>query len=394
VGLNWIDVVVVLLAGVALLRGWARGLLGQVFEFGGGLAGLLAAVVFGPRLLSLWLENDSASLALGSLIVIAAGLSLGQALGYALGRRFGSVARRAHLGVLDAALGAVFGVAVVLAVYWIIGSLLVEGPIRPLAHSLRTSRVLQRLNHVSAPPQVLAYVRKYLSTADFPQVFAGVPPLSGEPVDLPSGRLARQAVKAAAASTTRIVADGCGGTHLGSGWISAPHTVITNAHVVAGSSSVAVEDRAGSHPGRVVLFDPATDVAALHVPSLEGPSLELETATLASGTAGAVLGYPGSRQGELTATKAAVQARFDAVGRDIYGEAGVRRDIYDLRARVEQGDSGGPFVLPRGAVAGVVFAASTSDAGEGFALTGAEVADEVDEGAGNSTPVSTGECVG
>jgi S1-C subfamily serine protease len=89
-----------------------------------------------------------------------------------------------------------------------------------------------------------------------------------------------------------------------------------------------------------------------------------------------------------------VQARFDAVGRDIYGESGVQREIYDLRARVEQGDSGGPFVLPRGAVAGVVFAASTSDAGEGFALTGAEVADEVDQGAGSSTPVPTGDCVG
>jgi hypothetical protein len=43
-------------------------------------------------------------------------------------------------------------------------------------------------------------------------------------------------------------------------------------------------------------------------------------------------------------------------------------------------------------VAGVVFAASTTDRNVGYALTGAEIADEVREGSTRTDPVSTGDC--
>jgi hypothetical protein len=39
-----------------------------------------------------------------------------------------------------------------------------------------------------------------------------------------------------------------------------------------------------------------------------------------------------------------------------------------------------------------VFAASTTDSGRGFALTGAEVVDEVNAGISSSEQVSTGRC--
>ena len=70
----------------------------------------------------------------------------------------------------------------------------------------------------------------------------------------------------------------------------------------------------------------------------------------------------------------------------------VVREIYELRAPVEQGDSGGPFVTPAGKVAGVIFAASTTDSDTGYALTGSEVQDEVQEGATRTEPVGTGRC--
>ena len=107
---------------------------------------------------------------------------------------------------------------------------------------------------------------------------------------------------------------------------------------------------------------------------------------------GATLGYPGDADGQFVPTKAAVQAFYEATGRDIYGQALVTREVYELRARVEQGDSGGPFVLPDGRVAGVVFAASTTDADTGYALTGAEAEDEVMEGSQRTEPVDTGRC--
>jgi hypothetical protein len=89
---------------------------------------------------------------------------------------------------------------------------------------------------------------------------------------------------------------------------------------------------------------------------------------------------------------AAVQGSFQARGRDIYGRAEVTRSVYELRAGVEQGDSGGPFVLPDGRVAGVIFAASTTDARTGYALVGAEVADDISRGSGRVDAVGTGSC--
>jgi S1-C subfamily serine protease len=90
--------------------------------------------------------------------------------------------------------------------------------------------------------------------------------------------------------------------------------------------------------------------------------------------------------------RAAVQARYTASGRDIYGRSIVEREVYEIRAKVRQGDSGGPFVLPNGDVAGVVFAASTTDDDIGYALTGDEVDDEVEQGSQRTQPVDTGGC--
>ena len=389
------DLLVVVVAIFAAHRGWRRGLLAQVFELGGGFLGLLGGVALGPRIAAPFAEEAGIEAALLSLLAVVLGLSLGQGLGYVIGHRFGHAARRARLGGIDSGLGALFGAGVILLSYWLIGSLLVEGPIRPVARSLKNSALLRALNDVSAPPDVLAYLRQYLVAADFPQVFVGIPP-NNDPVPLPRGRLVRRAIAAADQSTVRIMTPTpeCGGNQLGSGWIAGDSTVITNAHVVAGGDQgrISVFEGARSHLGSVVLFDPATDIAVIRVDELAGPALELSTEPLSRGARGAILGYPGSRGGQLVFGAAAVQARFQAVGRDIYGAGAVRREVYELRAAVEEGESGGPFVRPDGRVAGTVFAASTTEATVGYALTGDELADEVAQGAHNTEAVSTGDC--
>jgi S1-C subfamily serine protease len=393
VRLSVADLVVVVVAIFAAHRGWRRGLLAQAFELGGGFLGLLAGVALGPRIAAPFAEEAGIEAALLSLLAVVLGLSVGQGLGYVIGHRFGHAARKARLGGLDSGLGALFGAFVILVSYWLIGSLLVEGPIRSVARSLKHSALLRAMNEVSAPPDVLAYLRQYLVAADFPQVFVGIPP-NNDPVPLPRGRLVRRAIRAADQSTVRIMTPTpqCGGNQLGSGWIAGETTVITNAHVVAGGKEISVFEGATSHEGNVVLFDPATDIAVIRVDELDGPALELSTEPLGRGTRGAVLGYPGSRGGQLATGAAAVQARFQAVGRDIYGSGTVRREVYELRAAVEEGESGGPFVRPDGRVAGTVFAASTTDATVGYALTGNELADEVARGARTTGPVSTGDC--
>lgn len=387
------DLVVVVVAIFAAHRGWRRGLLAQAFELGGGFLGLLAGVALAPRVAAPFAEEAGIEAALLSLLAVVLGLSVGQGLGYVIGHRFGHAARKARLGGIDSGLGALFGAFVILVSYWLIGSLLVEGPIRSVARSLKHSALLRAMNEVSAPPDVLAYLRQYLVAADFPQVFVGIPP-NNDPVPLPRGRLVRRAIRAADQSTVRIMTrtPECGGNQLGSGWIAGESTVITNAHVVAGGDEISVYEGATSHSGSVVLFDSATDIAVIRVDELDGPALELSTEPLGRGARGAVLGYPGSRGGQLVVGAAAVQARFQAVGRDIYGSGTVRREVYELRAAVEEGESGGPFVRPDGRVAGTVFAASTTDATVGYALTGNELADEVARGARTTERVSTGDC--
>ena len=390
--MNLVDLGVLGLAGLSAFRGWHRGFIGQLFEFGGGFLGLIAGVALGPRIAEAFTDQAGPSGALVSIGAVFVMLSLGQAAGYLVGHRFGAAARKAQLRSVDAGLGAGLSVAITFIAFWLIGSLFVQGPSKDLARALRKSQALHVMNDLMpAPPDVLAYIRQYLNTSGFPQVFQGLPRPIGEPAELPSQREANAAGRKAQGSMVRVVVPACGGTQLGSGWIAAPDTVVTNAHVVSGGDQVIVQDPA-DHVATVVVFDPRTDIAVLHVEGLSGAPLRLETDIQERGEKGATLGYPGTQAGELIVKRAAVQAQYSAVGRDIYGRNSAERDVYELHARVRQGDSGGPFVLANGDVAGVVFAAATTDDDTGYALTGAEVEDEIREGTGKTSAVSTGRC--
>lgn len=393
--MNLVDLGVLVLAGLSGFRGWRVGFLGQVFEFGGGFLGLVVGIAVGPNVADAFTDGQGPEGALISLLTVFVCMSIGQTIGHIVGHRGAVVAHRARLGGVNSGLGAGFGVVVTIVSFWLIGSLLVNGPIRSVARAFKDSKVLDATSEVfPQPPDVLSYFRHYLDTSGFPQVFAGLPPAFGPPVDLPSDKEARRAVRAAQASTVQIRVPACGGIQLGSGWVAAPNTVVTNAHVVSGGTELTVNEINGDeHAGRVVTFDPRTDVAVIHAEGLDGPVLELETAVQERGTPGATLGFPGERGGELVFHRAAVQNVYeDAQGKDIYGRRDVTRSVYAVRSPVRQGDSGGPFVLANGKVAGVVFAASTTDGDLGYALMGSEVADDIQRGAARTEPVSTGNC--
>ena len=381
------------LASAAGYRGYRKGLLGQVFELGIGFIGLIVGLAIGPRIADVFTEKPGVEGILISLLVVFGTLSIGQTVGFLIGHRFGRRIRDGGLKGIDTGLGSLFAVAVTLLSFWLVASMLIYGPSKAVARELRSSALLGLVNKaLPDPPNVLAYLRKYLDTSGFPQVFAGLPPEIGPPVRLPTNREARRAVKAASRSTVRILVPACGGTQLGSGWVAAPDTVVTNAHVVAGGDELKIEDRGGEHDGTVVLFDPRTDIAIVHVEGLDGRVLKLDEDEKERGTQGATIGFPGREGGEQIARKAAVRSNYNARGRDIYGRSEVERSIYELQSAVRQGDSGGPFVLPNGDVAGVVFAASTLDGDTGYALTGAEVEDEIRAGAGRTEAVDTGDC--
>jgi S1-C subfamily serine protease len=115
----------------------------------------------------------------------------------------------------------------------------------------------------------------------------------------------------------------------------------------------------------VVLFDPRLDLAVLRVPGLNDPPLPIDTATVGRGTSGVVLGYP--EGGPSTTDRRPWPPPFMATGLDIYGKTQTLRQVYQIDAVVQPGNSGGPLIssgdaaqhIPDGTVIGVVFARST-----------------------------------
>ncbi|MGH2474620.1 MAG: MarP family serine protease, partial [Candidatus Limnocylindrales bacterium] len=299
------------------------------------------------------------------------------------------------LGAADRVAGAFTGAAQALLIVWLAGGLLAIGPVPRLTEAAQTSTAIRTLNAVLPPPvAIAAELGNLLDASGLPDVFVGFEPLPRPPVERPTDAAARAIAALAEASTMRITAATCGLESSGSGVVIANGYVVTNAHVVAGSRDRGVRVATaggGQTDARVVLFDPSLDVALLHAPDLRAVPLRFATSDPGRGTLGAALGYPGG--GALTIEPAAVTGAYPATGRDIYGEATVRRDILELRAQIERGDSGGPFVLQDGTIGGLVFAEARTDPEVGYALSPTAVAIRVAPAIGRTGSVATGACL-
>ncbi len=391
---NAVDLVIAGVAMIAAVIGWRSGALPQVLGLAGAAAGVALVILAVPAAADA-LDRFSlpvrAFLAFGgAFLVVTVAEAVGSTLGSALRDRLGrGVASR-----LDSALGALFGIAQALVLAWLVGGLLATGPIPELAIEAQQSiAVRSLLGAFPAPSEVAGELGGLLDTSGLPQVFSGLDPIPAPAVPVPGQREAAQIAAAADASVVRVVAQGCGEIFTGTGFAVAPNFVVTNAHVVAGANSVEItaDDTGRRAPGSVVFFDPELDVALVRTPGLQFRALSFAAESPGRGTLGAALGHPNG--GALTVIPAAVSAEIRASGRDIYATRDVVRDILELRAPIEPGDSGGPFLLADGSVGGVVFAQSRTDAGVGYALDPAAVAGEVIPLLGRTAATSTGPCL-
>ena len=390
--MNLLDLGAILLVVVAVILGYRSGALPQA----GGLLGAVAGG--GGAILALPLIEDRLADVDAGIrpIVVLGGLLLAVVLGETIGSSIGRASSRALgtgiLGTTDRVAGSIVGAAQAVLIVWLAGGLLAIGPLPRLATLAQTSTAIRTLNDVLPPPSDLAVeLGRLLDSTGLPDVFIGFEPLPAPPVDRPNDPRAGAIAAAAEASTVRVIAATCGLGSSGTGFAVERDYVVTNAHVVAGAGRVAVTGPRGSRPAVVVLFDPALDVALLHVPGLSAAPLRFTTRDPERGTIGAALGYPGG--GALTVVPAAIAGRYPAVGRDIYGADRVQRQILELRARIDRGDSGGPFVLADGTVGGVVFAEARSDDDVGYALSPTSVAVRIAPARGRTTAVATGDCL-
>jgi S1-C subfamily serine protease len=384
-----LDVVLIVLLVLASINGFFRGAVLQLATYAGLLLGLLIGALIAPPLARLASSTlAQAAIAFGVLVGMAA---LGDGIGWAVGARIRSAAQRSALRGVDSVAGSAIAVVALLLATWFIGLNLVQGPFPPLSREIRNSAIVRGLDDVlPEPPPLLSEVSQLLDRFGFPPVFIGIPPGAAGKVPPPPKGAVGDAVRAGEPSTVQIVGQGCGGLLEGTGFVAAEHYVITNAHVVAGIDHPLVQKNGRSQAGIPVLFDPRLDVAVLYVDPTPGPVLSLDPKTVDRGQGGAVMGFP--EGGPFRYGAAAVRQEITAVGRDIYGHSRVTRDIYELQALVRPGNSGGPFVLPDGQGAGVVFAGSTTNDDIGYALTSDEVRPKLDQAEGRTGPVGTGAC--
>jgi S1-C subfamily serine protease len=173
--------------------------------------------------------------------------------------------------------------------------------------------------------------------------------------------------------------------------VIAPERIVTNAHVVAGTTSITVDAINGPLNATVVLFDPSKDVAVLAVPGLTAPVIPTAPTPARSGDSAIVLGYPGG--GRYTASAARVRETLDLTGPTIYRNGTVEREVYTVRGQVRAGNSGGPLVDTEGQVLGIVFGAAVTDDDTGYVLTLAEVRKQLDAAPYAVAAVETGACV-
>ena len=191
------------------------------------------------------------------------------------------------------------------------------------------------------------------------------------------------------ASTVRVSGVACGERLTGSGFSPAPDTIVTNAHVVAGTTRTEVLRPDGrTLPAAVTAFDPVRDLAVLSVPGLGQPSLGLGSAVV--GETDAVFGHPFG-QVPVEVSPARVLRRVTADIGDIYDRPGTPRQILVLNSRIDPGDSGAPLVNSAGKVVGVAFAVSNLRQATAFAVASEELAPVLARPRGG--PVSTGPCL-
>ncbi|GAA3977116.1 MarP family serine protease [Thermobifida alba] len=390
-----LDAILVVLVVVFALSGYRQGFIVGILSFAGFIGGGVLAALGAPPVIQAFVPNPTqqALIAIAMVFLFAA---LGQFLTSYLGALIRNRVTWDSARVVDALGGALVSVLSVLLVSWLIGSAVANSAIPLVANQVQNSRVLQTVDRLmpDAAQTWFSTFRRIVDQSAFPQVFSGLG--SSEPAEVAEpdpAVLNTEELQRASESVVKVLgnAPSCQRRVEGTGFVYAHERVMTNAHVVAGvEEELRVVARDGTqYSATVVLYDPQQDLAVLSVPGLDLEPLEFEMRA-EKGDDAVVAGFP--RDSGFTVVPARIRAEQTARGPDFYHSQQVSREIYQVRAVIQPGNSGGPLLSPRGTVYGVVFAAATNDEETGYVLTAEEVAANAEAGIHATEPVSTQEC--
>ncbi|HTU13655.1 MAG TPA: MarP family serine protease [Solirubrobacterales bacterium] len=349
-----------------------------------GLGGLAIGAVLGSRLAPVILEGGSNS-AYAPMIALLGAILIGSitlALAVTVGEKIRSAAIRGPFWqVIDGIGGALLIAAVALGVVWVLGAVVLYTPgAESLRKDAQKSILLGGINRLMPPSGPLIQALHRIDP---------VPKIARSPgaIEVPdAGAGSSTAVRSASASVVKVAGTACGVGVMGSGWVVAPGTIVTNAHVVAGQDDTRVETFDGQVVDATpVAYNPKNDIAVLQA-GIDKQALPM-MASATPETSAAVIGYP--NDGPLSISPARAGETQQVLGEDAYGSGPVERPMLTLRGLVQHGNSGGPLVDQAGRVLGTIFAATTEGPQGGLAVPNKVVKRIVD---GASGEVDTGPC--
>jgi S1-C subfamily serine protease len=394
-----LDLILIALIAAFAVAGYRQGFIIGVLSLAGFVIGVTLGAVVAPSV-SRALANTLSWQAFVAILVVFGMAVLGMMVASGLGVAVRSRLTGRPATLVDSLGGAAVNVMAVLVVAWLIGTFVANAPFQTISSQVNNSAVLRTVDRIMPKDTlylpVFPQLRRLLANGLYTQVFSAIGAQSGANVAAPDqGVLSSPSLSRVEPSVVKIqgTASSCSLRIEGSGFVISPQHVLTNAHVVAGvtvsGGPTVYATNGGSYRARVVLYDPARDIAVLDVPGLTAPPLQF-AGPAADGASAIVAGYPLDHP--LTVVAARIGRSELASGPNIYQTSFVNRQIYPIRAQIEPGNSGGPLLSPAGQVYGVVFAASTSFSDTGYALTAAEVASDAAIGGSETTPVSTQGC--
>ena len=391
-----LDLALLVIAAAFAVSGYRQGFIVGSLSFIGFVGGAVLGAEFGPSIAHAIVGGQTQQDVVAVILLVSFAI-IGQFVASSVGAAMRQTMTGRGSTTIDAIGGSGVSVLSMLLIAWAIGSVLISSPFTVVDQQVNNSVVLGTLDKVMPAPAktMFSEFRRMLASGPFPQVFSDIGAAHLFPVQRARPRRAEQPRVPGGQEPGR---QGAGHRaelrpqHRGLRVRLRPRPrADQRARGGRRDAGTRGDHRRAAPPTtrQVVFYDPQVDIAVLYVPGLNMTPLQF-AGQAQNGANAVVAGYPLDHS--FTAVAARIGGMQSAVGPDIYQTGQVTRQIYEIKAVVEPGNSGGPLLSPDGTVYGVVFAAAVGTPDTGFALTAAEVAGDANAGARQTFPVSTQSC--
>ena len=292
-----LDLALVVLAAAFAVSGYRQGFIVGSLSFIGFVGGAVLGAEFGPSISRAIVGGQTQQDVVAVVLLVCAAI-IGQFVASSIGAAVRQTVTSPSSTILDSIGGAAVSVLSMLLIAWAIGSVLTASSFPVVVGQVDNSVVLGTMDRImpSQAKTMFGDFRRLLSSGPFPQVFSGIGAAHLFAVAAPDPAVLNSPGYLAA--TSRVVkvqgtATTCDRSIEGSGFVYAPHHVLTNAHVVAGVDEGLIVTTSNGTPyhAKVVLYDPQVDIAVLYVPGLNLTPLSFDDQAQA-GAEAVVAGYP------------------------------------------------------------------------------------------------------